>query len=176
MAEHPNETQTNPDQENDSVATSLAPPLSPSVFPPSSTSPLLNIVATGSPHVAANHTIINLKDTMAMNARAIIIGLFTVPFPSAGLSCLIKNQNHKAAFLLLLFGCILLSGQALELITYGLCKNETVHLVEHRMYSSVVLFIMAFVIFICSQDSVVAVVPVVVALLVITVVAAFLGY
>ncbi|ERN00400.1 hypothetical protein AMTR_s00104p00148800 [Amborella trichopoda] len=105
MAEHPNETQTNPDQENDSVATSLAPPLSPSVFPPSSTSPLLNIVATGSPHVAANHTIINLKDTMAM---------------------VDDEDTLKGAWRI--------------------------------------------------QDSVVAVVPVVVALLVITVVAAFLGY
>ncbi|ERN00401.1 hypothetical protein AMTR_s00104p00150690 [Amborella trichopoda] len=66
MAENPNETQTNPDQENYSVATSLSPSFSPSIFPPSSTSPLLNIVATGSPHVAADHTIISLKDTMAM--------------------------------------------------------------------------------------------------------------
>ncbi|ERN00397.1 hypothetical protein AMTRI_Chr05g71910 [Amborella trichopoda] len=188
MAENPNETQTNPDQENDRVATSLSPPFSPSILPPSSTSPLLNIVATGLPHVAAHHTIISLKDTMAMvddedtlkrrveNARAITIGLFTASFPSAGLSWLIKNQKQKAAFLLLLFGCILLSGQALGLIIYGLCKNETFHLVEYRMYFSIVLFFVAFIIFICSQVSMVAVAPVVVALLVITVVAAFLGY
>ncbi|KAL4195129.1 hypothetical protein AMTRI_Chr05g71810 [Amborella trichopoda] len=166
MAENPNETQTNPDQENYSVATSLSPSFSPSIFPPSSTSPLLNIEATGSPHVAADHTIISLKDTMAMRGECegITIGLFTASFPSAGLSWLIKNQNHKAAFLFLLSGCILLSGQTLGLITY-----------EHRMYSSIVLFIVAFVIFICSQVSMVAVAPVV-ALLVITVVATFLGY
>ncbi|KAL4195134.1 hypothetical protein AMTRI_Chr05g71860 [Amborella trichopoda] len=177
MAENPNETQTNPDQENYSVATSLSPSFSPSILPPSSTSPLLNIVATGSPHVAADHTIISLKETMAMRGECegITIGLFTASFPSAGLSWLIKNQNHKAAFLFLLSGCILLSGQALGLITYGLCKTETFHLVEHRMYSSIVLFIVAFVIFICSQVSMVAVAPVV-ALLVITVVATFLGY
>ncbi|ERN00398.1 hypothetical protein AMTRI_Chr05g71890 [Amborella trichopoda] len=110
------------------------------------------------------------------NARAITIGLFTASFPSAGLSWLIKNQNQKAAFLLLLFGCcILLSGQALGLITYGLCKNETFHLVEQRMYSSIVLFIVAIVIFICSQVSMVAVAPVVVALIG-TPRVSFLGY